>query len=101
MPGAKHIVLHTLYHIVFDQRHVLIGSGVIHRMDTKRPHRGLATTPMAYITKQRMQFYVQPLNLINGTQFPFNGVEGKLGLLKQHQNTRTMANNLAAQLGTD
>src|SRR5690606_36993961 len=40
VPGAEYIVAYTFDDVVLDQRHMLVGRRVIHRVDTKGAHNG-------------------------------------------------------------
>jgi len=54
-----------------------------------------------HTAQQWVNAHIQAFHQINLLKLALNGVQSKLGLLKQHQAFGLMANNLPAQLRTN
>ena len=102
VPGAEDVVVNALDHVVFDDRHVLVGSGVIDRLDAESRHELRARDAGGARCRAAARAR-PPAGRASAISFSSRSivVERKLRHLKQHQPAGREPHDLAAQLRAD
>jgi hypothetical protein len=101
MPGADDVVVDALDHVVFDDRHMLVGRRVVERLHAKGRDRTAHPVTVMHGTEQRHDLDIQPVCLTQGLQFLIDLIEVVLAEIEQHQPARAQFDDLPAQLRAD
>jgi len=87
---------------VLDDRHVLVGGGVIDGPHAEAFHRDLQPPPVDHRTQQRNQLDRWLAHVgQHGPQLLLDGVQGVFGAFEQHEPARTQRQDLPAQFAAD
>ncbi len=101
VPGAVDVVAHALDDIVFHQRDMLVGGGVVDRLHTKAAHDGFHPVFFLDGAQNAVQVDVICAEFGGFLQLAFDLVEAELVQFEQHDGAGAVLDDLATQLATD
>ena len=101
VPRTDHVVVNALDHVVLDDRHVLVGGGVVDRLYAEGGQDLAHPVAVMRVAQERHDLDRQLLVRRNLLQLPLDLVERQLRHLEQHQAARAQADDLPAQLRAD
>src|SRR3984957_21086628 len=96
IPGGDDVVVNSLDDVLLDDGHVLVGGGVVNRLDSICLQDVAQTKLVMGVADESDQIDGKRVLIRKGSQFALNVVQGKLGHFEQDEALWAQTNDLPA-----